>query len=156
MTHAAALLMRDLNGAAAPVAEAPGPFMFPLLPVADLVICELRKCRGCGHVKAHTSSRVFRLLSSCESDPFKRILRLRKAEEAPLDRRCVRVVEVLSDHCQECWKENTSWEEAVAIVPKRPHRSAFTVTAAPAPAVQAKAAPNAISRMTAAEAAEAL
>lgn len=133
VSSAAQLLMKDLSAAkqhpsmalqaAQPQAQLPilnAIERFNLQPVADVIICELRFCRGCGHAKAHTSSRVFRLFSSCVGQPYKKVLRLRKPDELPLELRCVRVVEVPSDHCQECWHDNLHWHDAVLITPEKP------------------------------------
>lgn len=168
MSQIVKLLMRDLkpetgqaiNGAVLePGSPGTDPSMrsstFPILPVADLIICECRICKGCGSVKAHTSSRVHRLLSSCRGDPEKKIIRLRRKDELPLDRKCVKVVEIFTDHCAECWEENTPIDEAWQIVPERPAVRLFTVAGGNvSEARKSKKAKQTINQMTAEQAAE--
>lgn len=160
------LLMRDIapepgsNVVLLPGTPGTDPSMktssFPVLPVADLIICECRICKACGSVKSHTSSRVHRLLSSCRGDPLKKIVRLRRKDEMPLDTRCVRVVEIFTDHCQECWDENTPFTEAFEIVPERPPVRLFTLPAGDAAKARKdpKKAKATINQMTAEQAAE--
>lgn len=130
-SEAALLLIRDLTPEtpheaatppAAPAADtpaAPQP-MFPLMPVADVLITERRICKACGSISEAQSDRVHRLLSSCEGDPFKRVLRPRKADEFPLDMRLMHTVEVRATHCACCWQPTHAFWEAVDIRPKRP------------------------------------
>lgn len=143
-SEAALLLLRDLspapeaapsetpNEASRPAAVAPAPEpalpMFPVLPVADVLITERRICSACGSISEAQSDRVHRLLSSCEGDPYKRVLRPRKPDEHPLDRRVSYTHTVFAEHCACCWQPTQMWGEVVDIRPKRPKPRQFVKT----------------------------
>lgn len=160
--EAARLLMKDIVPAPSQpdsnVVELPTS-QFPVVAVADVIICEVRICKGCGSVYTLTSSRVHRLLSNCKGDPLKKVLRPRKRDEAPLDRRVVKVSEVLSDHCTECWEDNCSVDEAWSIEPDRPPQTrVYSISGGNAGQAAARKDPKkvkqTINTMTAEQAAE--
>lgn len=168
MNEAVKLLLRDIAPAqpgspATNVVQLPGTeelptSQFPIVAVADVIICECRLCKACGSVRSHTGSRVHRLLSNCAGDPHKKVLRLRKKDEPPLDRRVVKVVEVLVDHCTECWEDNCTVAEAYSIEPPAPPRPRLYPLASPnasgGKSEAAKAKRATINQMTAEQAAE--
>lgn len=167
MTTAAALLMKDFtppsqapaNAPALPPSEAPLP-MFPVMPVADVLITERRVCKACGNIQEAQSDRVHRLLSSCSGDPFKRVLRPRKPEEPPLDIKVEHTIEVLAEHCACCWSPTHLWGEVWNIQPPRPTPRPFTVMSAALAEAKAQVAHSRsraaekMRKMTDAEAAE--
>jgi hypothetical protein len=170
-TTATALLMRDIPqvegtlNAKALASSSIGAIlpMFPLMPVADVLITERRICQACGSIHETPSDRVHRLLSSCEGDPFKRVLRPRKPEETPLDRLAEHTVEVKATHCHVCWQPSHGWGDVWNIEPAKPPRAkpptvmadAFNRAGEKAMKV-AKAAGKSIRSMTAEEAADVL
>jgi hypothetical protein len=148
MTSAASLLMKDFTIQSPPSTEAPhAPVpppspprsaeaatepalaMFPVMPVADVLITQRTVCKACGSVQEATSDKVHRLLSSCEGDPFKRILRPRKPDEHPLEMRCRHTITIEADHCAICWTTTHFFSQAWEITPQRPKRKAFHQTA---------------------------
>lgn len=141
-------------GKAAIASEAPTS-MFPVLPIADVLITERRICKACGSIHEAQSDRVHRLLSSCEGDPFKRVLRPRKPQEQPLDMKVRYTIEVLAEHCAICWESNTLIGIAWEIAPRRPKRHAFTNMQQAMEKAKARLeAKTPITKMSAAEAAE--
>lgn len=130
-THAAALLLRDLKPIEVKsdeTSDAPTS-MFPLMPVADVLLTERRICQACGSIHDAPSDRVHRLLSSCAGDPFKRVLRPRKVSELPLDLRVVHTIEVAATHCAICWIPSGGWGEAWRTEPEKPAIRTAGITA---------------------------
>ena len=103
--------------------------MFPLMPVADVLITERRVCRACGSVSEAQSDRVHRLLSNCAGDPYKRFLRPRKPDELPLEMRVRHTITVEAEHCAICWTTTHFASQAFEVEPERPKRTGFTLTA---------------------------
>ena len=171
MTTATSLLMKDFTppepaaNAQAPTpsgphalhSEVPGP-MFPLMPVADVLITERRVCKACGNVSHTQCDRVHRLLSSCAGDPFKRVLRPRKPEDPPTDRKVEHIITIPTEHCAACWRPTHLWGEVWNIQPPAPPRRSMTVMAEAFGRAKEKAArlprDAKIKSMTAEEAAE--
>lgn len=145
MTTAVSLLMRDItlpepangqnsaqstpsqNSAGSTPVEPISFPMFPVMPVADVLITERRICRACGSVSEAQSDRVHRLLSSCAGDPFKRVLRPRKPDEPPLDLKVEHFITVYAEHCACCWSPTHLWGEVWNIQPEAPVRRPMTV-----------------------------
>lgn len=156
MTTAASILMRDFQPPSQAPANAQGPTnpaalqsepetsltMFPIMPVADVLITERRVCKACGNIQEAQSDRVHRLLSSCAGDPFKRVLRPRKPTEPPLDLKVEHFITVFSEHCACCWTPTHLWGEVWNIQPEPPARRPLTVMAAAFAASGDKSSPS--------------
>lgn len=100
----------------------------PLLPTADCLLIERRRCRKCGNATDVASPRLHRLLHSCQGEPRKLELishsELEKRGEVPHlsapSTRTVHILEVPIDACIACWTYDLEWEEASLIFPIRP------------------------------------
>lgn len=139
MTHSAAtLLMKDIApGVASAPVSTPTPLVpgaalpsaqpvlnaverFNLQPVADVLLIERRICKACGSMWETPSDKVHRLFSHYEGAPYKKVLRLRKPDETPLDRTVLHTVILPATHCPCCWRPNTGYGDALATVPPKP------------------------------------
>lgn len=117
------LLMKDLKPSTKDMPVEPiinAVERFNLQPVADVIVIEHRICQGCGSSHLIEAGKVHRLFSSCEGEPVKKVLRLRKPDEPPLDMRVFRIVEVPAAHCCHCWAPTHSWADALAVTPPKP------------------------------------
>lgn len=116
-----------------------------LLPVADILLIERRRCQHCG--KSYDSPGIFihRLDSSPEGELSKKSMHSRRplgherGGDPHVELRAVRIFEVSVPFCQACWSPNISWQNANAILPDRPERQwsepgqAFARTLSPRP-----------------------
>lgn len=100
-----------------------------LLPVADVLIIERKRCAKCGSTFEAPSPFRYRLYKSPINEPDKtEIRKLRLEPESrdaqsdliPLERRTTYYLDIAMDQCQHCWGENTPHATASAIRPLPP------------------------------------
>jgi len=90
-----------------------------LIPVADLLLTELRRCR-CGATFYAPSTKVHRLSRSPNGETFKQTILVRRGGEAPLPILTKYEITIWLNHCPNCWNANMEWDGAAAIIPERP------------------------------------
>jgi hypothetical protein len=97
-----------------------------LVPVADILLIERRRCKCCDKTYDAPGIFIHRLESSPEGELSKRVMHARreigheKGADPFVPYRAVRLFEVSVPHCLACWNTNISWQNANAIIPERP------------------------------------
>lgn len=99
-----------------------------LLPIADILLIERRRCTNCDKTYDAPGVYIHRLESSPEGELSKKVMHSRrplgheKGGDPHVELRAVRLIETSVPFCQACWQPNISWQNANAILPERPER----------------------------------
>jgi hypothetical protein len=100
-----------------------------MLPVADVLIIERKRCAKCLTISEAPSPFRYRLFKSPTNEPDKTEIRKlmwepnktsEQADLVPLARRSIYYLDITMDQCEQCWSANIDHAAAVKIRPLPP------------------------------------